>query len=83
MDESDVQQAIEPMVEALRADGADVDVTGIEGRKVDLALSVTGASCAECVMPGGVLEGLFLDALVSAGNGVDHVRLADPRTTSD
>lgn len=83
MDESDVKQAIEPMVEALRADGAGVKFVGIEGRQVDLRLSVTDASCVECIMPGEVLESLLLAALVNAGHDVDRVRLEDLRTTTD
>lgn len=81
MDELDVQKAIEPLVGALRADGADVDVARVEGGSVELQLIVEDASCADCVMPGDVLESLFLDAIVTAGHEVDRVRLADPRIT--
>lgn len=81
MDELDVQHAIEPLVGALQADGADVDVARVEGRLVELRLSVEDASCADCVMPGEVLEALLLDAIVTAGHDVERVRLADPRDT--
>lgn len=79
MDEADVQRAIEPLVLALNADGADVRVVEVDGRRVELRLSVADASCAECVMPGDVLEGLFLDALATAGHQVERLRLDDPR----
>jgi hypothetical protein len=79
VDVSEVREAIDPLVGALRADGADVVVQGVEGGQVDLQLLLEDASCTDCVMPAEVLEPLFLDALTSAGHQIATVQLDDPR----
>lgn len=79
MTDTDVSDAIAPMQEALRADGADVDVVAVDGGTVDLRLKVEDASCAECVMPQDILEELLREAIASAGHPVERVRLDDPR----
>lgn len=79
MNESQVASAIEPLVIALRADGADVIVDGIDGSAVDLRLVVEGASCSDCVMPASVLVELFEGAVRDAGFSVTEIRLSDPR----
>lgn len=79
MNESQVAAAIEPLLIALRTDGADVVVDGVEGSSVDLRLVVEGASCSDCVMPAPVLVELFQGAVRDAGFPVAEIRLADPR----
>lgn len=81
MNDTDVRDAIGPMQEALRADGADVHVVGVDGGTVDLRLLVEDATCAECVMPQEVLEELLREAIVAAGHPVERVRLEDPRVS--
>lgn len=79
MQRSDISEAIAPLAEALNADGAELHVSAVEGSTVEFRLSVTDATCAECVMPRETLEELLLDAIVAAGHPVDRVRLDDPR----
>lgn len=79
MQSSDTSEAIAPLAEALDADGAALHLSAIEGSTVALRLSVTDATCAECVMPREALEELLLDAIVFAGHPVNRVRLEDPR----
>jgi hypothetical protein len=74
-----VEQAIGPLVEALRADGADVEVAAVRDGTAELRLLLDDASCAECVMPADVLEALFLDAIAATDQSVDRVRFLDPR----
>jgi hypothetical protein len=83
MQHGSLEQAIGPLVEALRADGADAEVTGVRDGTVEIRLVLEDASCAECVMPAGVLEPLFLDAIVKAGEPAQRVRLDDPREADD
>lgn len=79
MDESQVVEAIGPLAEALRADGADVVVERVDATTIDLRLVLDDASCAECVMPAPTLVELFEGAARGAGLPVEKVRLADPR----
>jgi hypothetical protein len=79
VDHGDVRSAIAPLVEGLRADGADVLVERVTPAQVELRLVLEDASCAECVMPADVLEPLFLDAIATAGHEVATVAIQDPR----
>jgi hypothetical protein len=79
MDVRDVESAIAPLAEGLRADGADVLVDQVASDRVELRLVLEDASCAECVMPAEVLEPLFLEAITTAGHDVAAVAIDDPR----
>ena len=80
MQRSDIYDAISPLAEAISAYWRGLlDLSGIEESTVALRLSVTDATCPECVMPRDTVEELLLDAIVSAGHPVDRVRLEDPR----
>jgi hypothetical protein len=79
MNHAQVLSAIEPLLVALRADGADVEVGGLEGPTVDLRLVLDTASCSDCVMPAPILTELFQGAVREAGFPAAVIRLTDPR----
>lgn len=65
------------------ADGARLDVVSLDAvaGRIELALDLSGAPCAECVLPGDLLAGLLRDRLAAGpASGVELV-LHDPRST--
>lgn len=80
---AEVLDALAPILTALHADGAELEVDAVSDEAVDLRLVLTSARCAECVLPRPMLEGMMLDALGSRFPAIDTVRLVDPRESGD
>jgi Fe-S cluster biogenesis protein NfuA len=79
VDATAIERAIDPLLEALRADGGDLEVVTVEDGTIVLRLHLEDASCAECVMPADVLEPLLRDSIAASGQPVERVQLLDPR----
>lgn len=76
---SDVEEALQSVIEIVRADGGDLHLVSVTGSAVELQLELKDASCAECVMPRQFLEGVAQDALAEGAPWVTDVRVHDPR----
>ena len=71
--------ALEGMQESLRADGADLEMLGLEGTTARVRLVVGPETCMECIMPKEYLEELMLATVQETMPQVDRVDLEDPR----
>ncbi len=82
MDPEAVGAAIAELTPMLQADGA--DLTLVEANpataRVEVALHVTDATCAKCVLPGPLLEQVISDAISRHTSGEFELVLRDPRT---
>lgn len=76
---SDVEEALQSVIEIVRTDGGDLHLVSVTGSAVELQLELKDASCAECVMPRQFLEGVAQDALAEGAPWVTDVRVHDPR----
>ncbi len=65
--------------ESLQADGADLDVLGLEGSTARVRLLVGPSTCQECIMPKDFLQDIMLMRLQEEVPGVSRVELDDPR----
>jgi hypothetical protein len=67
----------------VRADGSDLVLVGIDRARgrVDLELVIEDASCADCVMPRPLLEGVALDRFQGSAPWVTAVSIVDPRAS--
>ena len=72
-----------PVREILRLDGGDVELVGVDpdAGAVHLRLLLEDASCAECVLPGPMLEPIALNLLTRPTPGLRAVVIDDPRQT--
>jgi len=83
MDETTITPALDELRGLVRADGADMTLTGVDGTTVNLQLVVETASCVECVMPRELLEQIALNIFRRNGAGADVVVIDDPREHPD
>lgn len=74
-----LRAALEPLRESLQLDGADIELLGVDGGTAQLALDVSNASCAECVLPRESLESVVVVALRKADPSIAAARVRDPR----
>jgi hypothetical protein len=83
MDEATLAVAVEDLQTYVRADGARLDVVTLDpaGHRIELTLDLSGAECAECVLPGDILADLLRDRLAAGPAGRIELVLHDPRTT--
>ncbi len=65
--------------EALRLDGADLEVLGLERGVARLRLVVGPEACLECIMPKELIEQMILHDVQSIMPEVMRVTLDDPR----
>lgn len=79
IDPSTVTAGLAPVREMIRLDGADVELVGVDGDIANLRLVVTDASCADCVMPRGMLEAIALQMMQPLVPGLSAVVIDDPR----
>ena len=80
IDESAIALALDEPRSLVQADGADMRLLGVDDAGiVSLELILEGASCAECVLPRGLLEQIVLDMLMKKTNAVAGVTIKDPR----
>lgn len=70
---------LSPVRDILRADGGDVELVSHDGATAHLRLIVTGARCAECVLPRPMLETVALKLLQPDTPGLTAVAIDDPR----
>ena len=74
-----LRAALQPLRESLQLDGADIELLGVQGGTAELALDVSNASCAECVLPRESLESVVVVALRKADPRIAAARVRDPR----
>jgi hypothetical protein len=78
----ELEEALQPLIDIVRADGADMRLVDQSADAVGLQLEIKDAACAECVMPRQFLEGVVLTALQESQPWVRHVNIRDPREES-
>jgi hypothetical protein len=77
---SRVAQAIDPLVETLRLDGAELEYLGSSAPgELAFRLDLTKAECADCVLPKEHLESVLLFAARKAEPDIQAVTVRDPR----
>jgi hypothetical protein len=77
---SRVAPAIDPLLETLRADGAELEyLDSSSAIEIVFRLDLTHAQCAECVLPKEQLESVLLFAVQKAIPGIRSVTVEDPR----
>ena len=74
-----VTLALGEISKILQADGADLDVLGLECNTVRTRLLLGTEACLECIMPKDVLEEIMLMSLKESMPEVERVQLDDPR----
>jgi hypothetical protein len=74
-----LRAALQPLRESLLLDGADIELLGVHGGVAELALDVSNASCAECVLPRASLESVLVVALRKADPRIARAHVRDPR----
>lgn len=82
MDAGLVAEAIAELAPVLQADGADLILVSADGAtgQIEVRLDITDASCAECVLPGPLLEQVIRDAITRRVSSPFALNLQDPRT---
>ena len=70
---------LSPVRDILQADGADIELMSHDGATAHLRLILTGARCAECVLPRPILETIALKLLQPATPDLTAVVIDDPR----
>lgn len=73
---------LSPANDVMEADGVSLSLIELNGDKAHLALSVTDAECAECVLPKDMLELVVLDLLRQSRPTLEEVKIDDPREES-
>lgn len=80
---SDDKQAAAATIESLRegfqADGADLELLGLEAGVARVRLVVTADTCMECIVPTPMLHGILDASLRQAVPNLLRVDLEDPR----
>ncbi len=74
-----VLEALEMLRGGLQADGADLQLVGVQGGEVRVALVVTPETCLECIVPGPVLHKVIETSLRRAWPEMRSLQLEDPR----
>jgi hypothetical protein len=64
---------------SLQADGADLEVLGLEGSVCRVRLIMGPETCQECIMPRDFLEQMMLMNVQEALPQVTRVEMEDPR----
>ena len=59
-----VEQVLSPLKPAFEADGARVEVGGVDGNTVTINVFVNHNTCRDCLLPVPQLESLFRQALL-------------------
>lgn len=78
-----LQAALQPLIDIVRQDGADLRLLECRADGVELQLVIRDAACAECVMPKQFLEAVVLTTLQESVPWVRHVAIHDPREGDD
>ena len=72
-------QALEGLREGFQADGADLELVGVEGLTARVRLVVTDETCQECIVPGPMLQQILGAAIRRACPELEIVEVEDPR----
>ena len=80
LDTTAVATALESVRSLLQADGADIELVGLEGEVAELRLVLIDANCAECVLPAPLLQDVALRLMQPQVPGLAAVTIDDPRT---
>lgn len=78
-DPAAVAVALEEVRAVLQADGADVELLGVDADTVHLRLVLVDAGCAECVLPSPLLGEVALGLMAPLAPGLATVEIDDPR----
>ncbi|HKP17919.1 MAG TPA: hypothetical protein VJT84_05520 [Gaiellaceae bacterium] len=65
--------------ESLQADGADLELEGVEDGVATVRLLVGPETCLECIVPKPILESVVLVALQKHDASIARVDVVDPR----
>ncbi len=81
MDPEAVREAVAELAPMLQADGADLRLIEADPAtaRIEVALDVTDATCAECVLPAPLLEQIVSDAIARRVPTEFELVLRDPR----
>ncbi len=81
MDPAAVADALAELAPMLQADGADLTLVSADPAtsRIEMQLHVEDATCAECVLPGPLLEQVITDALARRIPTEFELVLRDPR----
>ena len=79
MDLREVRFAVDQLRPLVGADGADLELLGVQEGVVQVRLLLTDTGCAECVLPAATLQQVLMDSLRTTVEGVAGVRIDDPR----
>jgi Fe-S cluster biogenesis protein NfuA len=84
MERQAVEAAVAELAPMLQADGADLKLVAADPAtaRIEVALDVTDASCAECVLPTELLHQVISDAISRRVPTEFELVLRDPRTTT-
>lgn len=74
-----IEAAIAPMREAIQADGADLEVKGIDGSVAHIALVFGPEVCEDCILPKDMLQTMLLSAVKDTLPEISEIVLDDPR----
>ena len=80
--ESDLLPALGDLRQALQADGADMEVEGLEAGVATIRLVLGPEACLDCIMPKDVLEKILLSSIRKSTPDVTRVHLIDPRAVA-
>lgn len=83
IDDATAAGGVAALRDFLQADGADVELAGIEGGTLRFNLLLADARCAECVVPRPLLEAVALQLLQPLVPGLAAVAIHDPREGSE
>lgn len=74
-----VAEACSELRQTLQADGADIEVVGVENSQAVVRLILRPDACLECIVPKGVLERILQTAIQEKAPEIKDVVLEDPR----
>lgn len=74
-----VAQALNGLREGFQADGADLQVVGVQGDRATVRLVGTEQTCWDCIVPPDVLRQVVTGVVRQACEGLQMVEVEDPR----
>jgi Fe-S cluster biogenesis protein NfuA len=81
IEEAEVRAAMVEVAALVQADGGDLELISVDTASgaVGLRLLLESANCAECVLPGAMLEGVATGILQRSVPGITVLTIDDPR----
>jgi hypothetical protein len=75
--------ALDPLRSGLQADGADIELIGVDSGTATIRLRIDDDACEDdCILPKAALESLFLATLKRVDPLLARVEVLDPRDAS-